>query len=486
MIKKIIPIMLIIIISMLKVSFADDEIKLFYNDEPLFSDALPFMENSRTLVPVRVIMEAFGYEVSWDEGSETAVIESPDTTITLTKNSDTAYINGNKVIMDVKAQIVVGRIFVPIRFVSENFGYNVYWNDEVKCVYIADKPKEPELFSEEEEPSETVLVREFTPVPMSENDVLIRYIIVEKLENRIRLIVSGDKTLPAPRVSTLANPSRHVLDFDNAVLGGSFTEQYGVSHYVENVRFAQNNISPNVVRVVLDLKENVNLTVSTISNAYVLDITPEVVVSSLRPNYDADMSKKLVVLDPGHGGNESGAKGYYEGRAILEKDVNLYIGQKVFEILQNDGINVISTRLTDKDVTLQERAEIANRANATLFVSIHNNAFDSPDAKGTLTLYAYDEPKENQVISDYQVAKIMQAELIKGTGGYNRNLLRNPNIYVTRATKMPALLCECLFMTNSEDLKVLVNNERLDKIAQSIADGVKNCLEVMPLIEATY
>ena len=474
--KKSMLILSIILILIFKVSYAEDEAKLFYNDKQLVSDVSPFIENDRVLVPIRVIMEAFGFSVLWDEATTTVNISSDQKNIILTKDSDTAIINGKNLIMDVCSKIVENRIFVPIRFVAENFGYDISWDENTRSVLMVDRPEE----------LSSVLEKTINPNKAASPDAFIEKIFTESVSDILRLVIVSDKNIPVPKSMTLENPSRYVLDFEKSILDVSFNELSIGSNIVDKVRFAQNSLNPNIVRVVLDLKGAAIVSATLNGSLYVIDVIPQkddVVVTDLVLDYDAPISEKLVVLDPGHGGKEPGSKGIYEGREILEKDINLYIGNKVYEILKDKGINVITTRQTDATVSLQERVQIANNAGATLFVSIHNNAFDKPDAKGTLTLYAYDSPKEFQVVSDLEVATIMQKELIKGTSGYNRNLLKNPNIYVTRATTMPALLCECLFMTNPDDLRILMDNTNLDKIAESIAAGTIKCLDILPVIK---
>ncbi|MBQ7791967.1 MAG: N-acetylmuramoyl-L-alanine amidase, partial [Clostridia bacterium] len=178
--------------------------------------------------------------------------------------------------------------------------------------------------------------------------------------------------------------------------------------------------------------------------------------------------------------------GKIDGEVVVqEKELNLKISNKVLKILRDKGYNVIATRTTDVYVGLTTRADIANSANADLFVSIHNNSFEDSSAKGTLTMYAYDDPKEDMNISGKTIAKIMQKELVKGTGGYDRGLLKNPQIVVIRRTQMPAILVECLFMSNEEDMKKLMDEERLDKIAAGIAQGIENIYDKMLAVDKT-
>ncbi len=101
-----------------------------------FTDVSPFIENNRTLVPFRVIFEALGADVSWDDETKTATAVKAGTTIKLTANSNTVYINSQKTDSDVCPMIVSNRFVVPIRLISEALGYAVYYDAEASCVVI--------------------------------------------------------------------------------------------------------------------------------------------------------------------------------------------------------------------------------------------------------------------------------------------------------------------------------------------------------------
>ena len=102
----------------------------------LQSDVDPFIENGRTLVPMRAIFEAIGATVEWDAATETATSKKDGTEVKITKNNTTAYVNGTPVTLDVPAAIYDGRFMVPVRFISESFGCEVGWNGLRKIVTI--------------------------------------------------------------------------------------------------------------------------------------------------------------------------------------------------------------------------------------------------------------------------------------------------------------------------------------------------------------
>ena len=105
----------------------------------LESDVEPFIENGRTLVPMRAIFEAIGAEVEWDAATETATSKKDGKEVKITKDNVTAYVNGTPYTLDVPAMIKDGRFVVPVRFISESFDCEVEWNGIKKLVLIMPK-----------------------------------------------------------------------------------------------------------------------------------------------------------------------------------------------------------------------------------------------------------------------------------------------------------------------------------------------------------
>jgi len=282
-------------------------------------------------------------------------------------------------------------------------------------------------------------------------------------------------TVLAPEYFVLYNPYRIVFDFYNTECSAETFEFEG--KYIEKIKFYEH---PEKTRVTITAEENAEYEFEADGKNFRITVTePTEPVATPKPGNTGGKYDIKIVLDPGHGGTEPGSVGYLNGSAVKEKDVNLKIANKVLKILRDKGYNIIPTRTTDTYVGLTTRAEIANSANADVFVSIHNNSFSDSSAKGTLTMYAYDSPKSGQSISGKTIAQIMQNELIKGTEGQNRGLMKNSQIVVIRKTKMPAILLECLFMSNQSDLQKLTDEARINKIAEHVAQGIENICEKM-------
>lgn len=176
----------------------------------------------------------------------------------------------------------------------------------------------------------------------------------------------------------------------------------------------------------------------------------------------------VVVIDPGHGGFDPGAA--YHG--LREKDITLDIGLRMKAIIEKKGVKVVMTRDGDyspggaKDVLtdLKNRVEIANRAGATVFLSIHTNASYDPAAEG-LEVY-YFRGSENR----RKLAKCVYNELSK-TGLFGRGC-KEAGFYVLRHTAMTAVLAEIGFISSPEDARLLVDADFRQKTAELYIDGV--------------
>ncbi len=180
---------------------------------------------------------------------------------------------------------------------------------------------------------------------------------------------------------------------------------------------------------------------------------------------------QLVVIDAGHGGSDPGAS--YGG--VYEKDLNLDIAKRLNTLLKSKNIKTYMTREDDSFVGLYERAYIANELNATLFISIHNNAFHSK-FKGTETLY-YPSRTNSSGFTGKRFAQLIQKEMVSDLGTYDRGIVERPNLVVLKATKMPAALAEVAFLTNSGDLAKLKSEAFRQKAAQAICDAIVQSLE---------
>src|SRR5215471_20360435 len=209
----------------------------------------------------------------------------------------------------------------------------------------------------------------------------------------------------------------------------------------------------------------------------------------VRPHRVPDVGKvQTVVLDPGHGGHDKGQVSRYGA----EKDFALDVARKLRPILQAKGFRVVMTREGDYFVPLEVRAQIANRARNSIFVSIHFNATnDDPNATG-FEIFSF-TPRGAPSTSDANVTansvNMQPGSLVDAQSmalsacvyhsvlgqlrEYDRGIKR-ARFAVLRLTKVPAVLIECGFLTESGESKLISNKDWRAKLAGAIGIGIEN------------
>jgi N-acetylmuramoyl-L-alanine amidase len=224
----------------------------------------------------------------------------------------------------------------------------------------------------------------------------------------------------------------------------------------------------------------------------------------------AEEKNFTVVIDAGHGGKDSGAK----GRTIYEKAINLSVAIKLGNLIaeNQDRVKVIYTRKTDRFIGLDERANIANHNKADLFISIHANAIkNASHISGTETFtLGLANSKENQEVAkrensaillednylqkyegfdpnsteSYIIFEFMQnthmeqsinlasriQKAFKGTKRNDRGV-KQAGLLVLRKTSMPSVLVELGFLTNSEEERFMKSADGQNKLAKAIYDA---------------
>ena len=185
----------------------------------------------------------------------------------------------------------------------------------------------------------------------------------------------------------------------------------------------------------------------------------------------SNVKNKIITIDPGHGGSDSGAVG---PNGYTEKEGAFVISQKVASILNQSGAKVVMTRDSDVDVygpnasarnELQARVDVGNNANSDIFVSIHCNAFVNPAANGTQTFY-YGSSYQGQ-----RLAQNIQEKMIEANGLRDRGI-STCNFYVVKHSYMPAVLIETAFITNYDEEALLSDDEWQTTMAKAIAEGI--------------
>ena len=215
---------------------------------------------------------------------------------------------------------------------------------------------------------------------------------------------------------------------------------------------------------------------------------------------------KTVVLDAGHGGEDSGARS--RRFAIREKDVTLSITKRVNKILEEHGMHVVLTRESDRFLSLSKRSDIANENNADIFVSIHANAARTRQGRGFECFYLSEaiddnaralEAAENassefaesplekrsrelsatlwdMVLTENRKESRELARYICNSAETNLSIrnrgVKSARFYVLIGARIPAVLVEVGFLTNSIEGRRLSETRYLDKVSNAIAEGI--------------
>lgn len=359
------------------------------NGYNLQSRYAPYVDGNRTFVPIRELTELMGADVQWDQGTKSVRIRLRNQDVKLKINSSVVYVNNKKMQMDKQStprltqyvrQNGDYKTMVPLRFLSENLGFNVQWNNAARQASVSNG---------------------------SVQDPQKRVNQTNKPAAQPKPQVKKPNTAPANK------PSVAVQD--------KGSNQIEVPRRVEKPK----------------------------------------------------NGKPTVVIDPGHGGKDSGAIGVDRS---MEKTWALKTAQRVEGLLRQQGYQVIMTRTRDEYIQLAERARIANDANADIFLSIHFNSGGSEKPRGVEVLYASENnvSLKKQAGDQRRLANEVLKSVLKETGMSSRGVKNRPELAVLRLTKMNAALVEGGFMSNPDEMDIIKSDAYLDKLARGIVNGIVN------------
>ena len=336
---------------------------------------------------------------------------------------------------------------------------------------------------------------------------------IGRTDGNVRVVVDSDHSV-SYKQSVLSNPTRIVLDIQNAWIVPEAKKDLTVdSPLVSRVRVAQ--FDPTTVRIVVETtvqrggwrifsidgeKPRVVMDIGADpSGGPVVNSLPETqkpapalpspaadedeTEEDVRPSQDqldrdlseiTGMKGRRIAIDPGHGGSDSGAIG---PTGIMEKSVTMRVSRELKRLLEAEGATVILTRTGDTEVSekgasatsveeLQARCDVANKAKADIFLSIHADAFTNREVKGTTAYYYAQGTKQSKLLADS-----VRTALIDAIGTVDRGT-QSCNFYVVKHTDMPAILVEISFISNPDEEKMMNSETGIKKIAQGIADGI--------------
>lgn len=394
------------------------EAGVLINEDSLKTDFSPYIKEGRTFVPIREITEKLGADVKWNGKDKSIKITLNGDVINMQIDNSKVTVNDKKIELDhaQAPQLALysrprkeTKTMVPLRFISETFGYNVDWNnDKVRAEISTEKTNS----------------------------------IVEDNKNKDKKNKKKTQKSKNSKVN-----SKSIFD-DN------FFQSNVEKKETKNIKNQINKGNEDKIfeEADLDLKEKKN----------------RVIKDKIEIN-----GKLNIVIDPGHGGKDSGAvavDGY-----TYEKDLNLLVAENLMKKLnENSEINARITRTRDEYIKLLDRASVSNDNNADLFLSIHFNSSDNTSANGIEVLYA---SEKNIAIKDTvqkHFANCLQKALIRETGAVDRGIKNTPAIIVLNKTKNVSALVELGFLSNESDLENIKDPDYIDKLARGIYNGIED------------
>ncbi len=457
--------------------------KLVLDGMELEPQVPPFLLNSTVMVPVRIATENLGYKVDYDNSKKQVTVSNGKKQLVMTVDKPTAYLDGTPMQMTKPPLIKSNFTLIPLRFLGESLGVQVFWDNQIKSVFMyspsetetggnAGKPNDPSdggligVVDPNENPGSDGSGGESSPgtaVPPAVTGTLNEIFYDAESES----VVLKYEGLIVPRDFKLDNPKRIVIDVPNGryapefVPTADFSQNEGQIQVADHealrsIRYSMFGTDAKAPRFVLDLNQAWDYELRNDPGAGALTIALK------RP--PEDKSLYTVVLDAGHGGSDPGAISISKRS---EKDFNLAVVLKTQALLEGDErIKLIMTRTDDSYPTLQDRYNLANSIQADIFVSVHANSHTSPNTNGTETYYTREDSKA--------FAMLMHSVFAPATGlkdnGYRKHSV---NLAVTTKTTMPAILLEVGYLSSSIDEPQLWTEELQNRVAQAIATGIK-------------
>ncbi|MBD1997530.1 N-acetylmuramoyl-L-alanine amidase [Leptolyngbya sp. FACHB-541] len=257
-----------------------------------------------------------------------------------------------------------------------------------------------------------------------------------------RVIVPASTTAVQQRVRAIAPDAfRTTLNGQTVMQAGLFRDQATAATLQQS--FNRQNLQASIVPIAET------------------SVRPPQVPSPSNPSAEVPKDRIVVMIDPGHGGADPGAIGI---GGLREEDIVLSISQQVASLLEQEGIQAILTRGDDRGLELSTRVQLAQRANANYFVSIHANSLNMsrPDVNGVETFYHN---------SGRELAQSIQNSIMQNVDMNNRGV-KQANFYVLRNTSMPAALVEVGFVTGRDDAAKLRDAGFRTTMAGAIARGI--------------
>lgn len=467
------------------------KIKILLDNKPLETVVPSVIENDRIFVSARNIIEALGGRITWFPALKLMTVNINGHIVRLVIDDPSLEIDEKVISLEMPARILDNRVMIPLEVIKIIAEVDIKWEKQTKTLFI--NTVRPYLLK----------VRSY-----SHPD-----------KTRVVIDLSEETEFKADR---LTNPDRIFINIMGSIakLEDAFKQIEINDGVIKTVRTGQFN--EEVSRVVLDLYQEAEYELFSLPepDRVVIDIFKsgeEAAISETlpikpkeKPAPGAEITgKRVVIIDPGHGGKDPGAIGT---TGLKEKEVTLGIALYLEKLLKNAGIPTYLTRSKDEFVYLEDRTNFANQKNGFVFVSLHANSVlnHRPSAAGIETFLLSSKyigasardvaDRENRasrahpeldtdlalIIADleesanikysFDFADIIQNKLVEYLKLENRGVKQAPFV-VLKGVNMAAVIIEVGFISNPKEEKLLKTNKFREKAAQALFEAIKYYIE---------
>jgi N-acetylmuramoyl-L-alanine amidase len=282
--------------------------------------------------------------------------------------------------------------------------------------------------------------------------------------------IAVDASAPLTCSTSMCRKSNQMfLDFSHTGLQAPIAD-IAVDHQILDLVHMEQR-DPNTVRMTLNLKRVAGF------DAKWDDASGKFVITLELPKGAGGLlSQKIVVIDAGHGGSDTGA----QGSSDCEKDCTLPMALEVERLLAKNGACVIMTRQTDTYVGLTERVDVAVRNSADFFVSIHCNSCQVPNSISGIETYYHGQDPNGRALAQCIHAAVVKASTLPDRRVRSDTVLYASGLAVLRGTSalgIPSTLVETGYINNFTDGSMLITPEYQQRIAGAIVEGLKEYVE---------
>lgn len=407
------------------------------------------INNTALLRANSVFKGGLGANYKYDSKTKKVTISNDDVTILLQINSKKAIVNDKSYNMSTAARMVTNKatgksyVMVPGEFVATKLGYSYRWDSSTKTSIISSDTENGDMDEGDEEDEETSDEK-----PEQSSDYQMEFSLPKGV-----------------KASDLTDEDQY---YKNRFVVSIPEDQ--TSFFEENTITYDKTV---ISKYTVDYNEKEDCTYLTINTkklqGYRIEKTSVgvgIVVAAPKEIYD-----RIVVLDPGHGASAVGT----HQKDVYEKTLNLeilYNKAKEYFNGKDSTIKAYWTRVNDSNPSLADRAKLADKVGADVFISLHMNSAGKT-ASGTETLYASNNKNTKNGMDSKKMADLFQKYLVDELGLKGRRIVDRTGLYVLKHNSVPAILIELGFLSNANDYKKLMDEEFQEEAAKAIYEATE-------------